>query len=59
MPPKIDGRAEAHLIAICTGPPPAGRVRWTTELLAGELVRRGVVDSISGEAVRLALKKTR
>jgi hypothetical protein len=59
VPPKVDGRVEAHLIAICTGPPPEGRARWTMELLAGELVRREVVTSISGETVRVALKKTR
>ena len=57
VPPKVDGRVEAHLIAICTGPPPAGRARWTMELIAGELVRREVVTSISGETVRVALKK--
>lgn len=55
--PKIDGRVEAHLIAICTGPPPEGRCKWTMELIAGELVRREVVESISGETVRRALKK--
>jgi transposase len=59
VPAKVDGRVEAHLLAICTAPPPEGRVRWTMELLAGELVRHGVVDSISGETVRVALKKTR
>jgi hypothetical protein len=59
VPPKIDGTVEAHLIAICTGPPPEGRARWTMELIAGEVVRSGLVTSLSGEAVRLALKKTR
>jgi transposase len=58
VPPKIDGRVEAHLIAICCGAPPEGRTRWTLQLLAGELQRRGLVTQISGEAVRLALKKT-
>jgi hypothetical protein len=58
-PAKVDGRLEAHLIAICTGPPPAGRARWTMELLAGEVIRRGLIESISGETVRVALKKTR
>lgn len=57
VPAKVDGRVEAHLLAICTGPPPEGRVRWTMELLAGELVRREVVTSISGETVRVTLKK--
>lgn len=59
VPAKVDGRVEAHLIALCTGPPPQGRVRWTMELLAGELVRREIVTSISGETVRVTLKKTR
>ena len=59
VPPKLDGAAEATLVAVCCSPPPAGRCRWTMTLLAGELVRRGVVVSISGEAVRQRLKKTR
>lgn len=59
VPAIVDGRVEAHLIAICTGPPPEGRVRWTMELIAREVVRRGIVESISGETVRVALKKTR
>ena len=57
--PKIDGHVEAQLIAICCGPPPQGRARWTLNLLAGELTRRRLVTSITGEAVRQALKKTR
>jgi hypothetical protein len=58
VPPKIDGRVEAHLVATCCSPPPAGRARWTLELLAGELTRAGLVTSISVEAVRQVLKKT-
>ena len=58
VPPKIDGRVEAHLIAICCSPAPAGRVHWTMQLLADELVGRKLVTSISAEAVRLHLKKT-
>ena len=58
VPPKIDGRVEAHLIALCCGPAPDGRARWTLRLLAGELTRRGLVTRISAEAVRRALKKT-
>ena len=57
-PPKLDGAAEAHLIAICCSPAPAGRVCWTMSLLAKELVGRKIVTSISREAVRLCLKKT-
>jgi hypothetical protein len=58
VPPKIDGRVEAHLVAICCSPPPDGRARWTLTLLAGELTRRGLVTQISAEAVRQALKTT-
>lgn len=57
IPPKIDGKVEAHLIAICTGPPPEGRARWTLQLLAGELMKRGFVTNVSAETVRKSLKK--
>lgn len=56
--PKIDGRAEAHLIAICCGPPPDGRTRWTLTLLAAEMKKRGLVTSVCAETVRKTLKKT-
>jgi hypothetical protein len=59
VPPKVDGRVEAHIAAVCCSPPPAGRVRWTMRLVADELVARGVVTSISAESVRKASKKTR
>ncbi len=55
---KLDGRAEARLIALACSPPPGGRVVWTMQLLADKLVELEVVDSISDETVRLALKKT-
>ena len=57
IPLKIDGRAEAHLIAICCGRPPEGRTRWTLSLLAGELQRNGLVTSVCAETVRKTLKK--
>jgi hypothetical protein len=55
---KLDGRAEARLIALACSPPPQGRAVWTMQLLADKLVELEVVDSISDETVRLALKKT-
>lgn len=58
VPPKIDGQVEAHLIAICCGPAPAGRVRWTLSQLASELKRKGLVTGVCVETVRQALKKT-
>ncbi len=58
VPPKIDGRVEAHLVAICCGKAPEGRTRWTLQLLADELKRRGLVTHVCAETVRKALKKT-
>jgi transposase len=55
---KLDGRAEARLIALACSTPPDGRAAWTMRLLADKLVELQVVDSISDETVRLSLKKT-
>lgn len=55
---KIDGKAEAHLIALACGAPPDGRSRWTLRLLSDRLVVREHVDSVSYETVRRVLKKT-
>ena len=55
---KIDGRAEAHLVALSCGQPPEGRKRWTLKLLADELVALDLVDSVCPETVRKTLKKT-
>jgi transposase len=55
----LDGRGEAHLIALACSAPPAGRKEWTLTLLADKLVELAVVDTISDETVRRALKKTR
>ena len=55
---KLDGAAEARLVVLACSQPPEGRARWTMQLLADKLVELEVVDSISDETVRLALKKT-
>ncbi len=55
---KLDGAGEARLVAIACSEPPTGRARWTTQLLADELVVLQVADSISDETVRRTLKKT-
>lgn len=57
-PRKLDGEAEAKLIAMRLGKPPVGYGHWTLQLLADELVSLEVVDSISHETVRKTLKKT-
>jgi len=55
---KLDGRAEATLIATACTAAPEGHERWTLRLLAGKLVQLQVVDAISHETVRRTLKKT-
>jgi transposase len=55
---KLDGREEAHLIAVACSDPPSGHEHWTLRLLAGRLVELGVVEGISHETVRRTLKKT-
>lgn len=55
---KVDGEVEARILAITCSNPPEGRERWTLQLIADELVRLQVVDSISDTAVLNTLKKT-
>ena len=54
---KLTDKVEAHLVALACSDAPDGRECWTMQLLADRLVSLRLVDSISDEAVRLALKK--
>ena len=56
---KLDGRAEARLIALACSAPPEGRQDWTLQLLADRLVELKIVDAICDETVRRVLKKTK
>ncbi len=56
--PKLDGQAEAKLIALRLGKPPKGFGKWTLQLIADQLVKLEVVESICAETVRKTLKKT-
>jgi hypothetical protein len=56
--PKLDGAAEARLIAVACSAPPEGRAAWSLRLLAGRLVELQVVEAVSRETVRRVLKKT-
>lgn len=56
---KLDGAAEAKLIAIACTPAPEGYRRWTIRLLADKMVELEIVDSLGRETVRQTLKKTR
>lgn len=58
-PRTLDGAQEARLVATACSAPPAGRERWTLRLLADELVRLEVVETVSYETVRRTLKQTR
>ena len=54
----LDGRAEAHLIALACSKPPQGRSQWSLRLLADKAVEFGIVERVSHETVRKTLKKT-
>ena len=55
---KLDGAAEARLVAVACGPPPKGRARWTLSLLADRLVELEIVERIGRTTVHRTLKKT-
>lgn len=57
VPAKLDGEQQARLTALACSQPPSGAARWTLRLLAEQLVELEVVDAISHETVRRALKK--
>ena len=55
---KLDGKQEAHLVAVACSLAPEGRTHWTLQLLADKVVKLELADSISPETVRQVLKKT-
>ena len=55
---KLDGRQEAHLIAVACSDAPEGHADWTLQLIADKAVAMGFAESISLETVRQILKKT-
>jgi transposase len=54
-PRKLNGTEEALLVATACSKPPAGRARWTLELLAGEMVKLTEHADLSRETVRRRL----
>jgi Homeodomain-like domain len=54
---KLDSSQEAAVVALVCGPPPEGQARWSTRLIAEEVSRRGIVDSIGRETVRVMLAR--
>jgi transposase len=55
---KLDGKAEAHLVALTCGAPPEGRSRWTLRLLSDRMIALENYETLSHETVRRVLKKT-
>ncbi len=55
---KLDGKQEAHLVAVACSAPPEGHARWTLRLLADQAVELELAGSISRETIRQVLKKT-
>jgi Homeodomain-like domain len=55
---KIKGDLEQRLVQLACSDPPQGRCHWTLQLLADEMVVLGLLDAVSTETVRKALKKT-
>ena len=56
-PSKLDGKAEAVVIALACSPVPGGRATWTARMLASKLVELHVVESVSEDTVLRVLKK--
>jgi transposase len=56
--PILDGEKQARLLAMACSQPREGHARWTLQLLAQEMVRLEIVESISYKTVRRALRKT-
>ncbi len=56
-PARLDGKAEALVIALACSPAPDGRATWTARLLANRLVELKAVEAVSDDTVRRVLKK--
>ena len=56
-PAKLDGKAEAVVVALACSPTPDGRTTWTARMLANRLVELRVVEAVSEDTVLRVLKK--
>jgi len=57
QPPKLNDKAEAHLVALACSDAPDGRNHWTLELLKKQMVKDGKVKTISTVALWHRLNK--
>jgi transposase len=56
-PPLVTGDIEARIVALACGKPPEGFLRWTVRLLTEKIVELNILETVSRETVRGALKK--
>ena len=56
-PARLDGKAEAVVIALACSPVPQGRTVWTARMLASRLVELHVSESVSEDTILRVLKK--
>ena len=54
----FDGAAEARLIALACSKAPAGRIRWTLQMLEEKVVELNIVERASDNTIGRVLKKT-
>ena len=54
----FDGAAEARLIALACSQAPAGRIRWTLQMLEEKVVELNIVEHASDNTIGRVLKKT-
>lgn len=54
----FDGTAEARLIALACSKAPAGRIRWTLQMLEEKVVELNSVEHASDNTIGRVLKKT-
>lgn len=55
--PVFDEKSRKKVLALAVSASPAGHARWTLRLLANEVVRLDIVESVCHETVRQVLKK--
>lgn len=59
QPRKYKNHHEAEIIALACTNPPEGRKRWALQLLAETLQKKKDFETITGESIRLVLKKAK
>ncbi len=55
--PVFDAKGEKEVLTLAVSKAPKGQARWSLRLLADEVVRLDIVESVSHETVRKVLKK--